>query len=73
MAETYGIGSKFDESQELSRDNDRFVEKVSKTKLPKTVRKAWIAGEAIEEDPALLEKKALLAKRTKLKFSGLSL
>jgi hypothetical protein len=73
LAETYGLGSKYLMEEENEIDNERFLDQVEKEYVPSRVRKGWIAGEQIAEDPAKLEQKALKIKRNKLKFAGISI
>lgn len=73
LAETYGIGSEYKMEEEERTMNERFLDQVEKSHVPSRVRKGWVAGEQIAEDPAKLEQKALKIKRNKLKFAGISI
>jgi hypothetical protein len=77
-AELYGLGGKFDETAEVDAENARFAKGAVESAVPAAVRahkgnKTWATGGAIvEEDAAVLERKAQRVKRNRLAYSGIS-
>jgi kinesin family member 5 len=68
-------GKKYNPSEEMKMDNERFNEKADEASVPSVVRargKEWKMGKELEVAPEILEKKAWTTKRNKAVYSGLS-
>jgi hypothetical protein len=68
-------GKRYNPSEELKVENERFKEKPDESAVPLIVRargKGWKMGKELDVAPEVLEKKAWTTKRNKAVYSGLS-
>jgi kinesin family protein 5 len=66
---------KYDADKDLAAENTRFAKKINKAKMSAVVRAKgaeWKTGEDLDVSPEALERKAKVAKRNRLVYSGLS-
>lgn len=71
---SYGV--KYDPNQDLKSDNTRFASKIDRSSTSAVVQKKgkdWKTGEDLAISQTELERKAIVAKRNKLVYSGLAL